>query len=68
MIRKDALKQIIAQEYGNVAYNRRKLLTNWRNIMRIAKTEELKNDIEVYCQNNARELDTKEAMLQMLDK
>ena len=36
--------------------------------MRIAKTEELKNDIDVYSQNNQRELDSKEAFIQMLDK
>ena len=36
--------------------------------MRIAKTEELKNEIEIYSQNNARELDSKEAFLQMHDK
>jgi len=62
------LKAIIADEAKMVAYNRHKLLTNWRNIMRIAKTEDLKNEIEIYCQNNARELDSKEAYLQMLDK
>jgi len=36
--------------------------------MRIAKTEQLRNEIEIYSQNNQRELDSKEAMLQMLDK
>ncbi len=36
--------------------------------MRIAKTEQLKNEIEIYSQNNQRELDSKEAFLQMLDK
>ena len=36
--------------------------------MRIAKTEELKNEIEIYSQNNQRELDSKEAFIQMLDK
>jgi dynein regulatory complex subunit 2 len=36
--------------------------------MRIAKTEQLKNDIEIYSQNDQRELDSKEAFLQMLDK
>jgi hypothetical protein len=36
--------------------------------MRIAKTEELRNEIEVYSQNNARTLDSLEAFLQMLDK
>ena len=36
--------------------------------MRIAKTEQLKNDIDIYSQNNQRELDSKEAFIQMLDK
>lgn len=36
--------------------------------MRIAKTEQLKNEIEIYSQNNQRELDSKEAFIQMLDK
>jgi len=36
--------------------------------MRIAKTEQLRNEIEIYSQNNQRELDSKEALLQMLDK
>ena len=36
--------------------------------MRIAKTEQLKNEIEIYSQNNQREMDSKEAFIQMLDK
>jgi len=36
--------------------------------MRITKTEQLKADLEIYAQNNHRELDSKEAFLQMLDK
>ena len=56
------------EENKTVNYNRKKLLANWRNIMRIAKTEQLKNEIEIYSQNNQRELDSKEAFLQMLDK
>ena len=51
-----------------INYNRKKLLTNWRNIMRIAKTEQLKNEIEIISQNNQRDLDSKEAFIQMLDK
>ena len=48
--------------------NKRKLLTNWRKILRIAKTEELKKELEIYSQSNQRELDSMEAYLQMLDK
>lgn len=36
--------------------------------MRIAKTEQLKNEIDIIEQNNQRELDSKEAFIQMLDK
>lgn len=36
--------------------------------MRIAKTEELRGQIDIYSQNNQRELDSKEAFIQMLDK
>jgi len=67
-IKRDFLKNALAAEERIITYNRRKLLTNWRNTMRIAKTEQLRNEIEIYSQNNQRELDSKEAMLQMLDK
>lgn len=36
--------------------------------MRIAKTEQLKNEIDIYAQNNQRAMDSKEAFIQMLDK
>jgi len=67
-MKRDFLRNALAGEERIIAYNRRKLLTNWRNTMRIAKTEQLRNEIEIYSQNNQRELDSKEAMLQMLDK
>ena len=49
-------------------YNQKKLMTYWRKIMRMAKNDQLKNDIEIISQNNQRELDSKEAFIQMLDK
>jgi len=67
-MKRDFLRNALAGEEKIINYNRRKLLTNWRNTMRIAKTEQLRNEIEIYSQNNQRELDSKEAMLQMLDK
>lgn len=36
--------------------------------MRIAKTDELKREIEIYSQNHEREVDAKDAILQMLDR
>ena len=36
--------------------------------MRIVKTEQLKKDIQIYTQNHDREVDAKDAILQMLDR
>lgn len=67
-VKREELKKRIQNEQKIVNYNQKKLLTYWRKIMRIAKTEQLKNDIDIYSQNNQRELDSKEAFIQMLEK
>ena len=36
--------------------------------MRVAKTEQLKKDIQIYQQNHEREVDAKDSYLQMLDR
>lgn len=36
--------------------------------MRVAKTEQLKKEIQIYQQNHDREVDAKDAILQMLDR
>lgn len=36
--------------------------------MRVAKTEQLKKEIQTYQQNHDREVDAKDAILQMLDR
>jgi hypothetical protein len=58
-----ALRGRLKTEQKVVGFNKKKLLTYWRKIMRIAKTEQLKNEIEIYSQNNQRELDSKEAFI-----
>jgi hypothetical protein len=67
-MKKDILRSKMESEHKMVNFNKKKLLTYWRKIMRIAKTEELRGEIDVYSQNNQRELDSKEAFIQMLDK
>ena len=42
--------------------------SQWRKIMRLAKTESLKKDIEIISQNHERDVDRKDAILQMLDR
>lgn len=44
-------------------FNRMKILTHWRKIMRVAKTEQLKKEIQIYQQNHDREVDAKDAIL-----
>jgi hypothetical protein len=60
-------KQIQAEEKITLI-NRKKLMTNWRKILRLTKAQELKQELEIYAQGNQRELDSKDAFLQMLDK
>lgn len=67
-LKEEHLKKQILQEEEIFNINKKKLLTNWRKILRIAKTEELKKELEVYSQLNQRELDSLDAYLQMLDK
>jgi hypothetical protein len=55
-------------EAKNSATNSLKILNQWRKIMRLAKTEALKKDIETLSQNHERDVDRKDAILQMLDR
>ncbi len=49
-------------------FNRLKLLTHWRKIMRLAKTEALKKEIKFSLQNHEREVDAKVAIISMLER
>jgi len=62
-MKREDLKNRVKEEQKFVSFNKKKLLTYWRKIMRIAKTEQLKNEIDVFSQNNQRELDSKEAFI-----
>merc|ERR1719277_1804227 len=45
-----------------------KLQENWLKIMRSAKTKQLKKQVEIISQNHERDVDRKDAILQMLDR
>jgi hypothetical protein len=60
--------RLIEEELKYSRINKMKLLSDWRVIMRIAKVDEVRKLIELYMQNFERELDNKDAILQMLDK
>ena len=66
--RKENLKQAMIEEQKMAHFNRMKILTHWRKLLRLAKTEQLKKEIQIYQQNHDREVDAKDAIMQMLDR
>ena len=55
-------------EKQNSRMNRLKIQNQWRKIMRLAKLEQLRKDIEILSQNHERDVDRKDAIIQMLDR
>ncbi|EKX35168.1 hypothetical protein GUITHDRAFT_80038, partial [Guillardia theta CCMP2712] len=48
--------------------NMAKIQHQWRKIMRVAKVEQLRHELEIMSQNHEREVDMKDAIIQMLDR
>ena len=67
-IKRENLKSSYADESKITAFNKKKILTEWRRIMRISKTDDLKKEIEIYSQNHEREVDAKDAVMQMFNR
>lgn len=65
---KNELKNRMLQEQKNSKMNRLKIQNQWRKIMRLAKVESLRKDIEILSQNHERDVDRKDAIIQMLDR
>uniref|UniRef100_A0A061R1K0 Dynein regulatory complex subunit 2 n=1 Tax=Tetraselmis sp. GSL018 TaxID=582737 RepID=A0A061R1K0_9CHLO len=59
-------RQLREERYSKI--NAIKIHNQWRKIMRMAKVEELRKDIEILSQNHEREVDRKDAIIQMLDR
>lgn len=66
--RKQQLKIQAAIEIRNSKYNMSKIQESWLKIMRSAKTKQLKKQVEIISQNHERDVDRKDAILQMLDR
>eukprot|EP00775_Hariotina_reticulata_P008068 gene8068-8263_t len=58
-------KQLREQHYAHI--NGIKIHNQWRKIMRLAKIEELRTQVEILSQTHEREVDRKDAQLQLLD-
>ena len=65
---KAELRIRMEDEAKNSKMNGLKILNQWRKIMRLAKAESLKKDVEILSQNHERDVDRKDAILQMLDR
>jgi len=55
-------------EMRNTKYNMSRIQESWLKIMRSAKTKQLKKQVEIISQNHERDVDRKDAILQMLDR
>eukprot|EP01045_Picozoa_sp_COSAG04_P013449 COSAG04_NODE_954_length_9193_cov_9.021113_7_plen_516_part_00 len=62
------MKEKRAEEEKFSALNNLRIQQQWRRSMRLTKVEELRKDIEVLSQNHEREVDRKDAIIQMLDR
>merc|ERR1719238_2259941 len=60
--------ELMKTELHNSRVNRLKIQNQWRKIMRLAKLEQLRKDIEILSQSHERDVDRKDAILQMLDR
>ncbi|CAM9207396.1 unnamed protein product [Heterosigma akashiwo] len=68
LLKQQELKSRMEQEQKNSKTNQLKIQNQWRKIMRLAKVESLKKDIEILSQNHERDVDRKDAIIQMLDR
>jgi hypothetical protein len=66
--RKNELKNRQDSEKKHANVNRLKILTQWRKLMRLVKVEDLRKEIEIISQQHEREVDRKDAIIQVLDR
>lgn len=60
-----ALRQKQTREQECSRINSMKIHNQWRKIMRVAKVEELRGEVEILSQNHEREVDRKDALVQV---
>merc|ERR1719428_1787206 len=66
--RKKWARAKVANELKNSKQNLAKIQESWLKIMRSGKTKQLKKEVEIISQNHERDVDRKDAILQMLDR
>ncbi|RLN52436.1 hypothetical protein BBJ29_009417 [Phytophthora kernoviae] len=66
--KKALLQEFMAKEERISRMNKLKIQNHWRKIMRLVKVEALRKEVEVRSQNHERDVDRKDALIQMLDR
>merc|ERR1719428_1444030 len=66
--RKKWARAKVANELKSSKQNLAKIQESWLKIMRSGKTKQLKKEVEIISQNHERDVDRKDAILQMLDR
>ena len=70
--KEEAMRQYLTnglqEEEKFAKLNLAKIQNQWRKLMRLAKVESLRKDLEIMSQNHEREVDMKDAIIQMLDR
>ncbi|DBA04876.1 TPA: hypothetical protein N0F65_006878 [Lagenidium giganteum] len=68
MSKKALLKEFMDKEEKISRMNKLKIQNHWRKIMRLVKVESLRKEVEIRSQNHERDVDRKDAIIQMLDR
>ncbi|KAF0685817.1 Aste57867_22339 [Aphanomyces stellatus] len=66
--KKAQLKEFMEREQKISKMNKLKIQNHWRKIMRLVKVEALRKEVEIKSQNHERDVDRKDAIIQMLDR
>jgi hypothetical protein len=66
--RRKELKRWQEEEEKFAKLNRYRINNQWRKLMRLAKVESLRKELEILSQSHEREVDMKDAIIQMLDR
>lgn len=63
-----ALREHLSKEWEMTKVNAKKVRNGWLKIMRLSKLDALRREVEVISQNHERDVDRRDALLQMLDR
>lgn len=68
LTRSPCLQEQLEKEREMTRVNAKKVRNGWLKIMRLSKLDSLRRDVEVISQNHERDVDRRDALLQMLDR